>query len=143
MPRSLATLCCLVAVAGTMAMPSRASAGLNMRTGLWEITTTINGAPAGTIQKCYLPKDIINLERSQHGAGPMANPHCQISNYSAAGDTVTFTTTCKEHGATTTSDARLVFEGDRTAGQFRASDGTVTSFYSRRMADCSVSSFGK
>jgi len=134
----LAGLIAAMSVVATLAW-----AGLNMRPGLWEIATTLNGAPVGTVKKCYLPKDVNNLEASQHGAGPMANPHCKTSGYQAVGDMVTFRTTCKEHGETTVSDAEVVFEGDRTAGEIRSDNGTTTSFESRRVGDCSVSSFGK
>jgi len=136
-------LCSLGCFLWFLAVPSAAWADLNMQSGLWEITTTLNGAPAGSVRKCYLPKDLRNLEASQHGMGPMANPHCQTSDYKATRDTVTFTMTCKTHEVTTTSEAQLVFEGDRTAGVFKSSDGNFTSVYSRRIADCSVSSFGK
>lgn len=56
-----------------MALSTTLYAALNMKAGLWETTTTMSGQTAGMEQKCFLQKDIDDLESTVKGVAGKAN----------------------------------------------------------------------
>ena len=118
-------------------------AALNMRAGLWEITTTLSGHKVGAEQKCYLQKDIDDLEKMMKGAAGKADQPCSFSDYKESGRTVTYKATCRFGGEKpSTSLVTSAYNGDTTTGTI-ASSGAVSTINSKRAGNCSKSSFDK
>jgi hypothetical protein len=118
-------------------------AALNVKAGLWEITTTVNGHKADVQQKCYLQKDIDDLEKMQKGAAGKANQPCTYSDYKESGSTVTYKMTCRFGGGKpSTSLVTSTYNGD-TASSTITSGGTVSTVNSKRVGNCNKSSFDK
>jgi len=72
-------------VASFVAFSPTLYAALNIESGLWEITTTIGGQKLGVEQKCYLPKDIDDMEKMLKGATGKAAQPCSYSDYKESG----------------------------------------------------------
>jgi Protein of unknown function (DUF3617) len=118
-------------------------AALNIKAGLWEITTTIGGQKLGVEQKCYLPKDIDDMEKMLKGATGTAAQPCSYSDYKESGGTITYKMTCRFGGGTPkTSLVTSTYYGDTTTGTITGS-GTVITMNSKRVGNCTKSSFDK
>jgi hypothetical protein len=118
-------------------------AALNMQAGLWEITTTINGQKAGVEQKCFLQKDIDDLEKTMKGAAGKADQPCSYSDFKESGNTVTYKMTCRFGGGKpSTSLVTSTYNGNTTSGTITSS-GTVITINSKRVGNCTKSSFAK
>ncbi len=118
-------------------------AALNMKPGLWETTTYISGNKLSTEQKCYLQKDIDSLEKMMRGDPAAQKGPCSNSNFKQSGDTVTYTMTCSfSKGKTSTGTVSGTYNGDTTTGTVVGS-GTTSKIDSKRIGDCSKSSFDK
>lgn len=122
-------------------LPALAYAGLNMKPGLWESTTSVQGHTIATDHKCYLQKDVDGLEKFQEGAVPAPHAPCTASGYKASGNTVTYSLTCIFNGQPSNSAVTSVFEGDHTSGTIKGPDGIVNTIASKRIGACSQSSF--
>jgi hypothetical protein len=131
-------------VAAFVALSPTLYAALNMKAGLWEITiTTQNGQKLGVEQKCYMPKDIDDMEKMLKGAAGKADQPCSYSDYKESGGTVTYKMTCRFGGGTPkTSLVTSTFNGDTTTGTITGS-GTVSTVNGKRVGNCTKSSFDK
>jgi hypothetical protein len=137
--RAIATACAVVAVA----WPISARADLNMRPGLWEAIMTVGGNEMPPDQKCYLQKDIDNLDRFQQGKDPPGRNPCTTSGYSALGNTMRYTLTCNINGKKTVSAVTMNYDGTRITGEVTGVDSTRSRLINTRIGDCSQSSFGE
>ena len=131
-------------VAAFVALSPTLYAALNMKAGLWEITiTTQNGQTLGVEQKCYMPKDIDDMEKMLKGAAGKVDQPCSYSDYKESGGTVTYKMTCRFGGGTPkTSLVTSTFNGDTTTGTITSS-GTVSTVNGKRVSNCTKSSFDK
>jgi len=133
---------CLVVAAFVVLSPTL-HAALNIKAGLWEIITSISGQKAGVEQKCFLQKDIDDLEKTLMGAAGKANQPCSYSDYKESGSTVTYKMTCRFGGGKlSTSLVTSTYNGDTTTGTI-TSGGTVSTVNSKRVGNCTKSSFDK
>jgi hypothetical protein len=133
---------CLVVTAFATLSPTL-HAALNMKAGLWEMTTSISGQKAGVEQKCFLQKDISDLEKTLKGAAGKAGQPCSYSDYKESGSTVTYKMTCRFGGGKpNTSLVTSTYNGDTTTGTITGS-GTVSTVNSKRVGNCTKSSFDK
>lgn len=124
-----------------VAHSSTLCAALNMKAGQWEITTTISGQKLGVEQKCYLQKDIDDLEKMMKGAVGKGHQPCIYSDYKESGSTVTNKLTCRFGGGKPSASlVTSTFNGDSTTGTLTGS-GTVTTLNSKRIGNCIKSSF--
>ena len=118
-------------------------AALNMESGLWEITTTMGGQKLGVEQKCYLPNDIDDMEKMLKGVAGKAAQPCSYSDYKESGGTITYKMTCRFGGGTPkTSLVTSTYNGETTTGTITGS-GTVITMNSKRVGNCTKSSFDK
>ena len=137
--RAVATACAVVA----LAWPISARADLNMEPGLWEAIMTVGGNQMPPDQKCYLQKDVDNLDRFQRGQGPAAGNPCTTSGYNAVGNTMRYTLSCTIKGKKTVSAVTMNYDRTRITGEITSVDGTRSRLINSRIADCSKSSFGE
>jgi hypothetical protein len=90
----------------------------NMKDGLWEITTKIEmkGMPASippsVTKQCLTKKDSVP-------GGGEKNPNCKVVDQKVSGNTVAWTTVCKEKEGTVESKGTITYKGD-------SFDGTTT-----------------
>ena len=136
--RAVAAAC---AVAALLA-PIPAWAELNMEPGQWEAIMTVGGNEMPPDQKCYLQKDIDNLDRFQRGEGTAAGNPCTTSGYAAIGNTMSYTLTCTIKGNKTVSAVTMNYDRTRITGEITGVDGTRSRLINTRIGDCSKSSFG-
>jgi hypothetical protein len=130
-------------VAPFMALSTTLYAALNMKAGLWETTTTMSGQKAGVEQKCFLQKDIDDLENTLKGAAGKGKQPCAYSDYKETGNTVTYKMTCRFGGGKpSTSLVTSTYNGETTTGNI-ASGGAVITVNSKRVGNCTKSSFDK
>ena len=126
-----------------MALSTTLYAALNMKAGLWETTTTMSGQTAGMEQKCFLQKDIDDLESTVKGVAGKANQPCAYTDYKESGSTVTYKMTCRFGGGKPNSSlVTSTYNSDTTTGNI-ANSGTVITVNSKRVANCTKSSFDK
>ena len=135
--RAVATLCAVAALIS----PISARAELNMRPGMWESLMTVGDNQMPPDRKCYLQKDVDNLDQFQRGGPPGQNP-CSTSGYKATGNAMSYTLTCVINGKKTVSAVTMNYEGDRITGVITGVDGTVSHLINSRTGDCNQSSFG-
>jgi hypothetical protein len=104
----LAMLVCVLVMAGCEQKPKSSSSmpALNMKDGLWEITTTVEmpGMPAGmmkpqTITTCLSQKDSVPKGKNE--------TDCTVKDVKTEGNTVSWTVVCKE----VTSKGRITYAG--------------------------------
>jgi hypothetical protein len=119
-----------------------AYASLNMKPGLWETATIIQGKKASAEQKCYLQKDVDHLEKQMRGEVSEPKQPCVFANYKQTGNTVTVKMTCTFGGKPHPSVLSATYNGDTTTGKV-ISDGVATEIESKRLGDCTKSSFDK
>jgi hypothetical protein len=136
--RVAAAVCAIV----VFSSPLSARADLNMRPGLWESIVIVGGNQMPPDRKCYLPKDIDNLDRFQRGVGPAGQNPCAASDYKAVGNVVSYTLTCAIGGKQSVSAITLSYDGERITGDITGLDGTRSRVVNTRTGDCSESSFG-
>ena len=74
-----------------MTLSTTLYAALDMNAGLWETTTTMTGQKAGVEQKCFLQKDIDDLENTVKGVAGKANQPCSYADYKESGNTLSLT----------------------------------------------------
>jgi hypothetical protein len=119
-----------------------ADTGLNMKPGLWEIVTTTQGHVAGTERKCYLPKDVTDLQSQMRGQLVLPNQPCKFTDYKQMGNTVTYTMTCTfGKGKPVRSTVTATYSGDSTHGTVTSASGVQSAIDSRRIDTCAKSSF--
>ena len=123
-----------------LAIAHPASAGLNMREGLWETTLAADGRTQSRSVKCYTRADIDEMERVLHGRSWRGDGACRYSGFTQAGDDVSYTMTCRLGDEEQASAVAASYHGDSATGTIRAGGATVTAT-SRRVGDCSQSSF--
>ena len=129
--------------ATSMTLSTALYAELNMKAGLWETTTTMSGQKAGVEQKCFLQKDIDDLESTVKGVAAKANQPCSYADYKESGNTVTYKMTCRFGGGRTNSSlVTSTYNGNTTTGNITSS-GSVIAVNSKRVGDCTKSSFDK
>jgi hypothetical protein len=132
-----------VALLAVLAATLTVRAALNMKPGLWETTTYIDGHKINAEKKCYLQKDIDALEKMMRGDPAAQKGPCSDSNFKQSGNTITYTMTCSfSKGKTTTSTVSGTYNGDTTTGTVVGS-GTTSKIDSKRVGDCFKSSFDK
>jgi hypothetical protein len=136
--RVAATVCTVAALLS----PIPAAAELNMRPGLWESVMTVAGNQMPPDRKCYLQKDIDDLDRFQRGADPAGKNPCSASGYRALGNTMSYTLICAINGKKSTSAVTMNYDGARITGEISGVDGTLSRLINTRVGDCSQSSFG-
>jgi hypothetical protein len=119
-----------------------ADAGLNMKPGLWETATTMQGHVGGTERKCYLPKDIVDLQSQMRGQLVLPAQPCKFTDYKQTGNTVTYTMICTfGKGKPTRSAVTATYSGDSTHGTVTSAAGVQWAIDSRRIDGCAKSSF--
>lgn len=109
----LAIILTLVCFSGAQA------ADLNMKDGLWEITTKVEmkGMPANippTVTKqCMTKKESVPQQDKDK------NPNCKMVDQKVSGNSVTWSMICKEKDGTVDSKGKITYKGDTF-------DGTTT-----------------
>jgi hypothetical protein len=137
--RSAGTLALMAVVWAGAAV---ADAGLNMKAGLWETVTTTQGQVGGTERKCYLPKDIADLQSQMRGQLVLPAQPCKFTDYKQTGNTVTYTMTCTfGKGRPTSSAVTATYSGDSTHGTVTSTAGVQWTIDSRYIGSCAKSSF--
>jgi len=121
------------------AVTTASAASLKMQPGLWEDAIAAPDGAFHTEQKCYLQKDIDNIEAFQKGALLSPEQSCHASGFKAKGDTITYTLTCKIGGTESTSEITATYAGTTVSGSV-TKDGNVTRLTRRRIGDCTKSS---
>ena len=122
------------------------AAGLNLREGMWEITTKMEmtgksgGAiPQQTVQHCLTKKDVEDPHRTTPSAGDRGS-RCKMTDYKLQGNTATWKMACEGKGAMTGAGT-ITYSGDSyTGSQTMAMTGggqAMNMNYSgRRVGDC-------
>jgi hypothetical protein len=109
----LAVLLCVLVMAGCEQKPKAQSSSpaVNMKDGLWEISTTVDmpGMPAGmmkpqTFTTCLSQKESVPKGKSEND--------CSVKDVKTEGNTVSWTVICKE----ATSKGRITYAGDTYEG---------------------------
>lgn len=109
----LAVLVCVLVMTGCEQKPtaSSSSPAINMKDGLWEITTTVDmpGMPAGmmkpqTFSTCLSRKEAVPKGKSE--------TDCTMKDVKTEGNTVSWTVVCKE----ATSKGRITYAGNTYEG---------------------------
>jgi hypothetical protein len=109
----LAIVLTLVCFSGVQA------ADLNMKDGLWEITTKVEmkGMPANipptVMKQCMTKKESVPQQSKDK------NPNCKMVEQKVSGDSVTWSMICKEKDGTVDSKGKITYKGDTF-------DGTTT-----------------
>ena len=118
-------------------------AALNINPGLWEVTTAMGGQKPGVEKKCYLQKDIDDMEKTLKGAAGKGNQPCIYSDFKESGNTVTNKLTCRFGGGKPiTTLVTSTYNGDNTTGTITGS-GAASTVNSKRLGSCTKSSFDK
>jgi hypothetical protein len=134
----------LAVFAAVLMLPAVCAAAPQMTPGLWEMTSTFEGAgmpqsvPPTKFQHCYRPEDVKDMRNTV----PEKNPNCKISDWKESGKTVTWKTSCTGKDAMTGSGS-ITYAGDSYTGvnTMTMSHGgqamTMTQKYNaRRLGDC-------
>jgi Protein of unknown function (DUF3617) len=119
-----------------------AFAALNMNEGLWETTLTADGHAQSAGVKCYTRADIAEMERLLQGRSLRADNPCRYSGFTQSGDSINYTMTCRLGDDEQTSTVSATYHGDSATGTIRTAGVAVTAS-SRRIGDCTQSSFGR
>lgn len=127
-------------IAVLLAVAAPAGAVLNLHEGLWETTLAADGRIQSRSVKCYTRDDIAEMERVLHGRSWRGDGACRYSNFTQSGDDVSYTMTCRLGDDEQTSTVSASYHGDSATGTIRAG-GAAVSAASRRIGDCSQSSF--
>lgn len=127
-----------------LTLSSLGIAAPTMKPGLWEITTSMEGAgmpasmPPTKIKHCYRAEDLKDLRNTV----PEKNSNCKVSNWKESGNTVTWNMACTGEHAMTGS-GRITYSGDSYAGtnKMTMSHGgqkmTMSQKYNaKRVGDC-------
>jgi hypothetical protein len=135
------TIFSLVA-ATTAALSPTLHAGL-VKPGLWEMTTMMGGQKAAVDQKCYLQKDLDDLEKMQKGGAGKPGHPCTYSDYKESGSTASYKMTCQFGGGKpSTSVVTSVLSGD-TVTTTTTGAGMANTMIAKRLGNCAKSSFDK
>ena len=112
-----------------------------MRTGLWEVITTVNGKPSGvTGVTCYTPA-MVQLGNSpastfkENTEKSLTARNCTLKDFKLEGNKLSMTMVCGARASTTSS----TFTGDAfetTGTSTTAGVSTVTHMKGRRVGDC-------
>ena len=129
-----------LASAALIAVPLMLAASLNIKEGQWEVTTSISGRKVSTEQKCYLNKDIVELEKMFRGEVIKPKQPCKFSDYKQSGNAVSYKMTCTFGGKPSVSQVTSTYNGDTAKGTITG-NGTVSVVESKRIGSCSKSSF--
>lgn len=90
----------LVVIAAVLLLPAVCAAAPQMTPGLWEMTSTFEGAgmpqgaPPMKFQHCYRAEDVKDLRNTV----PEKNSNCKISDWKESGKTVTWKMVCTGKG---------------------------------------------
>ena len=133
----------VAACAVALLAPISAWADLNMEPGLWETIMTVGGNEMPPDRKCYVQKDIDDLDRFQRGQGKTAGNPCTTAGYTALGNTMSYTLTCTINGKRTVSAVTMSYDRTRITGEITGVDGTQSRLINTRIGECSKSSFGQ
>jgi hypothetical protein len=93
------------------------AADLNMKDGLWEITTKteMKGMPGNipptTMKQCMTKKDNVPQPQEKN-----KNPNCKMVDNKISGNTVTWTMLCTEKDGTMESKGQMTYKGDAFDG---------------------------
>lgn len=109
----LAVLLCVLVMAGCEQKPKTTSSSpaINMKDGLWEITTTVEmpGMPAGMIKPHTFTTCLNQKESVPKGKN---ETDCTMKDVKTEGNTVSWTAVCKE----ATSRGKITYAGDTYDG---------------------------
>lgn len=95
------------------------AADLNMKDGLWEITTKTEmkgmpgNIPPSKMKQCMTKKD--NVPQQQPGEKGK-NPNCKMTENKVSGNTVTWTMVCNEKDGTMENKGQMTYKGDTFDG---------------------------
>lgn len=95
------------------------AADVNMKDGLWEITTKteMKGMPGNipptTMKQCLTKKDNVPQQKPQ---GQAAKPNCKMVDNKVSGNTVTWTSVCTEKDGTMESKGTMTYKGEAFDG---------------------------
>ena len=110
--------------------------GVNMKPGLWEITTKINmpgmSMPPQTTTQCLTKDDLVPKSTSP-------NQECKITDMKTSGNTVTWTMKCSGQGGESTATGEVTYNGDTYEGTMvMTQNGTKITMHmtGRRIGDC-------
>lgn len=117
-----------------------ALAALDMKEGLWETTVTADGRAQWAGTQCYTRADIDEMEKMFRGQPTRGPGPCRYSGFTQSGNTVTYTMSCRLGDDEQTGAVTAIYRGDSASGTIRANGVTVSSV-SRRLGECSKSSF--
>jgi hypothetical protein len=111
----LRNVCVFLVIVVSLVWITGASA--EMKEGLWQITTKseMKGMsmqmPATTMKQCLTKKDMAPKPEKQP-----KGQECVIKDQKVSGDTVTFTTECKNADSTTVQNVKMTYKGDSFDG---------------------------
>jgi hypothetical protein len=131
-------------VALSVVIVSSAGAQSPMREGKWEVTTQMQMAdvpvqlPARTSVRCITKAQLEDPGSTLPGGSPDPTADCKVSDYKAAGSTITWKVACS--GAEPmTGEGEIVVDGDRYDGTMKMTmaQGVMTMKYAaKRVGDC-------
>ncbi|MEJ2201704.1 MAG: DUF3617 family protein [Desulfuromonadaceae bacterium] len=90
--------------------------GVDMREGLWEITTTTEMAgmpfqiPPMTFTQCITQQDLVPQEQK-------SDNECTMSHSQISGNQVSWTFVCKGEGGSSRGEGTITYHGDRFDGK--------------------------
>ena len=90
--------------------------------------------------KCYTRADIVEMEKLLQGKSSRVDGACRYADFSQSGNSVNYTMTCRFGDDEQTSAVSATYGGDSASGTIRA-DGVTVTTSSRRLGNCSQSSF--
>jgi hypothetical protein len=112
---------------------------LDLKEGLWEITTKLDmpgmpfPMPPSTFTQCITKEYAVPKQVKEKVA------NCK-TDQKVVGNTVEWTTTCQEQNGVTVMNGKVIYEGDRFKGEIKIKnpDGTVVTQHitGRRIGEC-------
>jgi hypothetical protein len=131
-------------VAALLCCPAYA-AGINMRDGMWEITTKMEMTgksdvvmPQQTVRHCITKKDLNDPRKTT----PSADSRCKMSDYKLQGNTATWKMACDAQagmtGTGTVNYSGDSYSGNQTMAMTRSGQvmNMKMAFSGRRLGDC-------
>ncbi len=92
---------------------------INMKEGLWEITTRMQmqgmpmQMPVYTFRRCITREDMVPRQEDRPGQ------ECKVLKTDVKGDTVTWVMECRDNNGTTRAEGRATYRGESFDGEVR------------------------
>ena len=113
-----------IGICTSFAFSAVAAGGVNMKEGLWEITSkaSIQGMPFDmpptTYTQCLTKENIIPQEQNQ------AQQECKLIDSDISGNTVTWSMTCSQNGMISNISGKISYKGTTMDGTMKVESNT-------------------